>query len=319
MMLQQTQVATVIPYYTRWMKAFPTVEHLARAREEKVLKLWEGLGYYNRARHLHRASQIIVKKHGGKIPHRMEDLIELPGIGPYSAGAILSIAYHQPKPIVDGNVMRVLSRFFGILQPINHPATQKKLWSLSALLVDSKNPSASNQGMMELGALLCLRDNPLCHECPVAEHCFAKKHSLQDRIPYKKKRLKIKKIEAVACIVQKDGRFLIHKRPKGEVMGGLWEFPEWKITRRKNPAAFLKERLGKELSVHPQKLQSLTNFKRRYTRFEERLHVFLTRLSGAVPQTHWPSRWIKAKEISKYPFSSAHAKIAKMICRLPVP
>ncbi len=172
-MLQQTQVQTVIPYFRRWMKTFPTLQKLARSRQETVLKHWEGLGYYSRVRNLHRAAQQVVKKHQGRLPDTYEELIQLPGIGRYTAGALLSIAFDQPAPVLDGNVKRVLSRLFAISANGEASAHEKWLWDTSAELVPAKRPGDFNQAMMELGATVCLPKKPLCGVCQLQTQCEA--------------------------------------------------------------------------------------------------------------------------------------------------
>ncbi len=179
-MLQQTQVDTVIPYYHRFLKAFPTVSSLARAPLQNVLKAWENLGYYSRARNIHAAAKVIVEKFGGQVPDNLEVIKTLPGIGEYSAGAILSIAYGQTLPAVDGNVRRILCRLFAIRKPMDDTREQKKLQKLAASLIPAKNPGDFNQALMDLGATICKAKNPDCSRCPVANLCQARLHDLQN-------------------------------------------------------------------------------------------------------------------------------------------
>ena len=226
-MLQQTQVDTVIPYYNRWLKKFPNVNSLAKADENDVLKSWEGLGYYTRARNLHRAAKEIVSKHGGKLPQTKEDVLALPGIGRYTAGAVLSIAFSQPVPLVDGNVIRVFTRLFNIHSEISSQSTQKNLWDIAAVLVPEKNPGDFNQALMELGAMICTPSSPSCLICPLSGECLGFKKSDPEKLPVKKEKAEIQRFEGWIFLIEKNGKFLIQKRAAGQVMGGLWEFPSF--------------------------------------------------------------------------------------------
>ncbi len=224
-MLQQTQVQSVLPYYERFLKRFPTLKTLAQAPESEVLARWSGLGYYSRARNLHKAAKIVQEKYKGEIPQTKEEILELPGIGPYTAGAILSIAYHQAMPLLDGNVKRILSRFF-------LETSESVLWNLAEELVldaHSKkiDPSDHNQAMMELGALVCLPENPLCTECPLQESCSAKKKNSVHLYPPKKKKNKtIHQSYALFVISNGEKKFLLHKRSEKERwFKNMWEFP----------------------------------------------------------------------------------------------
>src|SRR5690554_4542816 len=173
-MLQQTQITTVIPYYLRWMERFPTVHELAAAELDEVLKMWEGLGYYSRARNLHAAAQAVVEEYGGKLPQTAKELQKLRGIGPYTAGAVASIAFEQPVPILDGNVIRVLSRLYDIADDVTETQTKRYLWQLAEGLVPQERPGDFNQALMELGQRICVPATPRCHRCPVARHCLAR-------------------------------------------------------------------------------------------------------------------------------------------------
>src|SRR6266404_3812291 len=182
-MLQQTRVDTVLPYYARWLRAFPTIRALAQARADRVLKLWEGLGYYSRARNLHRAAQTVVREYGGKLPRTAEGLRQLPGIGRYTAGAIASIAFDERTPLVDGNVARVFARIFAIRANVKSPRTLDCLWNLAENLLPDTNAGEFNQALMELGALVCTPVNPRCAACPMRRVCLAKARGLVDRLP----------------------------------------------------------------------------------------------------------------------------------------
>ncbi len=225
-MLQQTQVATVIPYFNRFLTRFPSVETLAEAQIDDVLHFWAGLGYYARARNLHRAAQIVVESYSGCIPIEPAELLSLPGIGRYTAGAILSIAYDLPQPILDGNVIRVLSRLFGVKGDPTSRENQRTLWGLATRLVPEESPGDFNQGLMELGAILCEPAEPKCERCPLLEECFAGNSLEPNALPETPPGRKTVKITQSSGILLNDrGEALVVQRPLHGLWGGLWEFP----------------------------------------------------------------------------------------------
>jgi A/G-specific adenine glycosylase len=263
-MLQQTQVKTVIPYWERWMRKLPTVEGLANASADKIHKLWEGLGYYTRVRNMQKAAQQVIGQHDGKFPERFDDILNLPGIGRYTAGAICSIAFNQPMPILDGNVIRVLTRVFGVVTDPHEKHTNARLWQLATKLVEAAAARATperaivrrrllpllgeragvrandtaisqnscsflNQSLMELGALVCTPRSPNCPACPVQKLCVARKENLQDQLPNLGKRPTSTERRLVAYVVKRDGRFLARQRPAGVVNAHLWEFPNVEV------------------------------------------------------------------------------------------
>jgi len=236
-MLQQTQVATVIPYYRRWLRLFPTVRALAAAKPAAVLKAWEGLGYYLRARHLHAAARALVRRHDGRLPANREALLALPGVGRYTAGAILSIAFGQPEPLVDGNVARVLARPFGIRHNVKSARGQRRLWKLAGELMRAgrapkfvprrrpPHPGRFNESLMELGATVCVPQNPRCGMCPLRALCVARRRGVTALLPNTGVRPKSRLIRQRALLIWRDGRVLVRRRPGGGRMGGFWEFP----------------------------------------------------------------------------------------------
>lgn len=329
-MLQQTQVETALPYFRRWMRTFPTLASLARADENRVLKTWEGLGYYSRARNLHASAKFILKKYGGRFPSDFDEILSLKGIGRYTAGAIASIAFNQDRPIVDGNVLRVLSRVYAIKKPIDVGKNEETFWRLEEKLIPKGQARYFNQALMELGALVCRKEDPLCASCPICGFCKAYKRGQTDAFPVRKNKKKMVKIEAAALILSWKGKYLIRKRPLGMIMGGLWEFPEWKLSlNHKLPLKEIKRQTlhnaRKEFGENLQISKYLGPIKRNYTHHLESLHIFevpegsdpsgTLGIGGQTPLAPkgWNQAWITKKDFTKYPFSSAHAKIAKLI------
>ena len=248
-MLQQTQVATVIPYYQKFLKSFPTVRHLAKADPSKVLKVWEGLGYYSRARNLHRASQIVLNHFRGIIPDNLTDLLSLPGIGRSTAGAILSFAFQKEAPILDGNVKRVISRLVAVSDNPAKGKTEVLLWHLSESLLPKGDASSFNQGLMDLGATTCTPKEPRCSQCPLRDLCKGKASGEPERFPTKTIRKKIPHIEAVSAVILKNGRVLLQQRPPEGLLGGLWEFPNWPIEEKKDPQEVLRLKVKSEIGL----------------------------------------------------------------------
>jgi A/G-specific adenine glycosylase len=229
-MLQQTRVDTVIPYFNRFIQWFPSIEDLANANEDKVLKAWEGLGYYSRVRNLHSAVKEVNEKYNGQVPNTPKEISDLKGVGPYTAGAILSIAYGIPEPAVDGNVMRVLSRILSIWEDIAKPSTRKVFESAVRQLISHDEPSEFNQALMELGALICTPTSPSCLLCPVREHCQGFHEGVESELPVKSKKNSQRNVELAAVIVRDEsGKVLIHKRPENGLLANLWEFPNVEI------------------------------------------------------------------------------------------
>jgi A/G-specific adenine glycosylase len=225
-MAQQTRIATVLPYWERWMARFPTVSALAAAEQGDVLAMWAGLGYYARARSLHKAAQAIVARHGGTFPTELAAIEALPGIGPYTAGAIASIAFGTRAPLVDGNVARVFARLFGIEDDVALPATRRRLWDIAAGLVPADDPGGYNQGLMDLGATICTPRAPRCGECPVATDCVARRTDRAAALPLLVKKTRVREVEARVAWIARGGEWLVARRAPDGLFGGLWELPE---------------------------------------------------------------------------------------------
>lgn len=337
-MLQQTQVATVIPYYEQFLQKFPTVFDLAEADEQIVLKQWEGLGYYSRARYLHEAAKEVVNKHAGIIPNDKKEISKLKGIGPYTCGAIMSIAFNKPEPAVDGNVMRVLSRILLIDDNIAEAKTRKKFEKIVDKLISKDDPSSFNQGLMELGALICTPKSPLCLHCPVRDHCQAFQANVQTELPVKT-RAKRPRIEPyiVVIIKNEDNSLLIEQRPNEGLLANMWQFPMVKVSeigineieRWVNDTYNISTRLGKclgdvkhifshkvweltiyEMSVCSKRNEQCVNMNELQSTMikENKNHNTYTSLSE---NRH--ARFESLSNLASYPFSVSHLKIRQLI------
>ena len=228
-MLQQTQVATVLPYFEHWMKRFPTIAALAAAEEDDVLQVWQGLGYYSRARSLLRGARAVADERGGELPRSVDELMKLPGIGPYSAGAIASIAFGRRVPVVDGNVNRVLCRVFGLRGDPQRAPLKARIWQLAGDLVPDDDPGGHNQALMELGATVCTPRAPVCLACPLASGCVARSEGLTDRLPESAVRPKPVPVEMVAGLVWRRGRLLLVRPARSRWWAGLWQLPSGEV------------------------------------------------------------------------------------------
>ena len=307
-MLQQTQVDTVIPYYYRFLELFPTVTALAAAPPEQVLKSWENLGYYTRARNLHQAAKVICEKFKGKIPDTWEAIIALPGIGAYTAGAILSIAFRKPIPAVDGNVRRVLSRLFAINAPIARTDTLKAIQALAASLVPKKMPGSFNQALMDLGAMICTPKTPVCIDCPLSDLCRARKAGLQDRLPLSAKKPPTPHERATAAMIRnRRGEVLIVQRPAQGLLASLWKFPGANVKKGESLSDGLTRAVYEELGLRIQVGEQIASINHAYTHFRITLSAF--RCTGhtgrprALACQAW--RWASPDDLHHLTFSKA--------------
>jgi A/G-specific adenine glycosylase len=310
-MLQQTTVPAVVPYYERWLKAFPDMRSLARAPLRKVLREWQGLGYYQRARNLHRAAGIIVREHGGKVPDEEAVLRRLPGFGPYTTAAVLSLAYGRPLPVIDANVRRVLMRVLG-LRGTTGPRVDKTLCAFLDSILPAASPGDFNQAMMELGAILCRSRNPQCLSCPVLDDCRACREGTQEIIPRPKK-TGIKSIEVVVAVIEKDGQVLIQKRPEKGLLAGLWEFPGGKVEPGESRPAALKREIREELGCEIRLARRLATVRHSYTRFQVTLHAYAGTLRGPAFKPGPRRRWVTLDAIRRYPLPSGSVKIVDFL------
>ncbi len=317
-MLQQTQVITVIPYYRRFIKTFPTVSSLARAPLQKVLKLWEGLGYYSRARNLLRAAQAIRNQWKGKVPSSIEALSSLPGIGRYTAGAVASIAFELKAPVLDGNVRRVLCRIFAIRKDPRQAVVQDRLWSLAAEILPEQNVGDFNQALMELGATICLPQTPSCSGCPVSESCQAYQTGIQNRIPVRIVKQTLPHHTMLVALIQNGRGLLIGPRPERGLLAGLWSFPEmdWKDTTSRQIEKAIEKRLGLKTNL----LRPLEPVAHTFSHKRITYHPFLFNCVSAHNRLPDPWQWIPLDKIADYPLPNATRKILDQIAtdRLPL-
>lgn len=307
-MLQQTTVAAVIPYYQRWVAHFPTVKDVAKTPVQKILKIWQGLGYYSRARNIHKSAQLILAEHKGRIPKDPQVLKRLPGFGPYTVGAVLSIAYDLRQPIVDANVRRVAMRQMAI-EGLADTSQDKKILEFLDDVMPAKGNNIFNQALMELGALVCRNREPLCMLCPVRQNCRAYAQGLQEIIPIPKKRV-IKDVNAVVGIIKHQNKYFIQRRPSKGLFADLWEFPGGKIEKGESPEQALRREIREEVGAAVESAEFLFKVNQFYTQFRANLQVWTCEITGPknIPLNDG-RKWVSAKDFAKYPMPSGSAKI----------
>ncbi len=312
-MLQQTRVDQMTPYYERFVAAFPTVEALAKAPQDDVLKTWEGLGYYSRARNLHRAAKHVASAHGGIVPTDHATFLTLPGVGPYTAAAVQSIAFGGNYAVLDGNVLRVLSRAFGIGDPINRPAVRTRFQRIADALLSPVDPGDYNQAVMELGATVCTPKNPTCGTCPLSSICVARAENRQAELPYKEpKKKRPHHHVSVAVLTRADGRFLIQRRPTTAMLGGLWELPGGKREAGETDTAACTRELREELHIGAQVGERLAQAEHAYSHFTVTVTAFAC-TTDDEPNTPLETRWIRLEERDAYAFPKANHKLFDQI------
>ncbi len=314
-MLQQTQVATVIPYYQRLLAAFPTIADLAAADQQELLGLWEGLGYYRRARSMHKAAQLIVERHGGIFPETYDDVIALPGIGRYTAGAILSISGDARLPVVEGNTQRVFSRLAAVRSAAGESSTTKLLWEIAESMLPRRGAGAFNQAAMELGALVCTPKNPQCDRCPVRSYCGARREGLQEEIPGKISRVRYEDRNEFALVIgdslTDDAKFLLRPLPEGGRWAGLWDFPRT-TNRSFDTVDLARAEIEDQLGIAVVTGVRLKTIKHAVTKYRISLHVHQARLARKLPLSP-PWRFVSIEEMFRLPMSVTGRKIAKML------
>ncbi|MEM6335987.1 MAG: A/G-specific adenine glycosylase [Bacteroidota bacterium] len=317
-MLQQTRVDQATPYYERFVGRFPTVEDLAGAPIDDVLKAWEGLGYYSRARNLHRAAQAIAGEHAGVLPGTEDQFRALPGVGPYTSAAVLSIAYGVPLAVLDGNVIRVLTRIFAISDDVKKGRTRRRLQDLATELLNHDHPGDHNQAVMELGATVCTPRNPDCSVCPVCTVCAAHAAGTPTAFPVASKKKPVPHHDiAVGLVSDASGRLLINRRPEDAMLGGLWEFPGGKREPGEPLAETCRRELQEELGIEVEVTAPFYRLDHAYSHFKITLHAFRCRLVSGTPKTTtgMPIRWVTPAELDDYAFPRANRRLIEELQR----
>jgi A/G-specific adenine glycosylase len=309
-MLQQTQVATVIPYFERWMKEFPDIPTLVVASEQEVLSLWEGLGYYARVRNLYKAANLVLSEYGGVIPRNIAELQKLPGIGRYTAAAIVSMAFGVDAATLDGNLRRVLARVFNLTLPANSSRGEKILWEIAEHHLPKGHAGEYNQALMDLGATICLPQTPLCPKCPVRNLCEARALGVQDVLPVVKKKSAVPIRIQAAAVVVRDGKVLIVRRPSKGLLGGMWEFPASPVNT--DPALGLPSIIKSAYKLKVIPVSPFATLRHAYTHFKLTEYVFLCTLRGedTLPEN---CRWIQIAELDQYPMGNVDRRIARKL------
>ncbi|HEY9230834.1 MAG TPA: A/G-specific adenine glycosylase [Blastocatellia bacterium] len=314
-MLQQTQVATVIAFYERFLEQFPNVAALAAADDRSLMKAWEGLGYYARARHLRAAAQTIVREHSGKLPASQEALLQLPGFGPYTAAAVASLAFGADCAAVDGNVLRVLARLCAVDADIRLASTRRRVQQLADALVPAGRAGAFNEALMELGALCCRPKNPLCNECPIRCFCRAFQEGRVAELPVKSARPAVPHHEIAIGVVHRNGKMLIALRPAEGLLGNLWEFPGGKRQPGETLDECCRREIKEETGLDVEVGETFAIVPHSYTHFRITLHAFHCRYTGGRAVTHSSQavRWVKLNELDDYAFPKANKQLIALL------
>jgi len=322
LMLQQTRIDQAIPYYQRFVKRFPNVKALATAPLQDVLKHWEGLGYYARARNMHRAAQFLHNERGGRFPKDYEQLLALPGVGPYTAAAIASLAFNLDHAVLDGNVIRVLSRVFAFEEDVSGTRAKRTLQGLADALMPEGRAATYNEAVMELGALVCLPRKPLCLTCPLMSVCRGKDQP--HKFPVKKKKKPVPTVVVGAAVVahkSKDNHVLIAQRNHDEMLGGLWEFPGGKVEPGETLEACAQREIMEELGIKIEVGERLMVVHHAYSHFKLEMHVFHARHCSGHPRAidcaDWS--WCAIDDLSDYPFSKADLYVISQLLNHPCP
>lgn len=308
-MLQQTRVETVVSYFEKWMKLFPDIPTLAKANEQTVLNAWEGLGYYSRARNIHKAAKIVAEKFNGELPRNLEDLRGLPGIGRYTVGAIASMAFKMDEPTLDGNLRRVFSRVFDVAEFADSPAGEKILWDLAAENLPKGQAGDYNQALMDIGATICLPKNPRCLLCPLMEICKARENGTQELRPVLKPKKKVPQYVHAAAVIVDHRRVLLSQRPADGLLGGMWEFPNARVET--DPAQELTKVLNAAYRLKVKRKEALGVVRHAYTHFKVTVHAFRCE-SVSIPKSK-NLKWVKLNELDDFPMGKVDRQIAGML------
>ncbi len=312
-MLQQTRMERVVRYFDEWMRQFPTINAVAAARRRAVLKAWEGLGYYSRARNIHTTAGILTARHGGTLPADRRQLLALPGIGPYTAAAILSIAFNLPHPVIDANVERLLARLFDIDSPIKRERSRRRLEELMHRLLPTDDSRTFNQAIMEFGALVCTPKNPLCRACPLTEQCRALRIDAVGERPVSAGRRRIIPIEMACGILYHQGKVFIQQRLDDDVWGGLWEFPGGRLKKGETPRQAMIREMAEETGFRLGSIRFLARVVHHYTRYRVTLHAFLCSPADNVTEPELRAAqahaWETPAGLATYPFPAGHRRL----------
>ena len=309
-MLQQTRVEAVIPYFARWMERFPTLAALAAAPEQDVLSAWEGLGYYSRARNLRKAAQVVVAEHGGQLPANLAELRKLPGIGRYTAAALASIAFGQDVATLDGNLKRVFARVFDVSLPADSAEGENALWKLAESHLPPGRAADYNQALMDLGATICLPRNPRCLLCPAQEICLARQQGIQEQRPVTRPKPLVPSKRKAAAVILLDGKTLLNHRPAGGLLGGLWEFPAAEVETDSAEALVTAIETSYRLKLVP--LTRLPEIRHAYTHFRLRETPWLCQLAEPLADSS-TLQWILLSELESYPMGKVDRRIARQL------
>jgi A/G-specific adenine glycosylase len=314
-MLQQTRVDTVINYFNRWMQVFPDIDSLANSSEQDVLKQWEGLGYYSRARNIHKSARILQSDYQSQLPADLQKLMKLPGIGRYTAAAITSIAFGMDEAALDGNIRRILSRVFDIDLPIRTPAAEKIFWDLAENQLPPGRAGDYNQALMDLGATICLPGKPKCLLCPIQQHCLAFKRGVQELRPVVPEKKPLPHHIVTAAIVYKDERFLLAQRPQNGLLGGLWEFPGGKQESHESLEEALQREIKEELDCDIQVMDHFGVYQHAYTHFRVTLHAYFCNIIKGEPKAFEASQltWCTLDELTNFPMGKIDRQIAMQL------
>jgi A/G-specific adenine glycosylase len=316
-MLQQTQVETVIPYFHKWMQRFPSLDSLAQASQKDVLSQWEGLGYYTRARNLHRAAQDLVLRYQSRIPQDVYTLEKLPGVGPYTAGAIASFAYNQDVPLVDANIRRILARVFDVDIDAASPEGQRRLRELDAAHLPPGRSSDYHQAMMDLASTICTPRSPDCPACPLNDMCLAHQRGVQEERPVLLKKAPTPHYIVTAAVICHESRYLITQRPQDGLLGGMWEFPGGKQQPGEDLPTCLKREIDEELGAIVDVHQAFGLYRHAYTHFSVTLHAFRCTLNPASPAPRplqvADLRWVELSDLNHYPMGKIDRQIARRL------
>lgn len=316
---QQTQMERVAAYFRNWVTRFPDIQAVAEAPQQSLIKAWEGLGYYSRVRNIHRTARIMVDEYDGCVPQHYKQLLALPGIGPYTAAAIMSIAYNEPYPLLDTNVERVFTRLANIDRPLQQAGTKRTLHQMAETLLSREQPRAYNQALMELGALICTPKKTDCPACPLMEHCEALQADTVSQRPLPKTRKKVVDIVMACGIIWRDGAVYIQQRLEEDIWGGLWEFPGGRLKNGESPENAVVREIQEETAFVVQDIQPFKTVTHHYTKYRVTLHGFFCSLAkpGHKPVLQAASqyRWIAVPDLAAFPYPSGHRQLVQALLK----